>query len=141
MQSPKLETYLSDRAFQFQLKSLEKYYKRYKIAFGEEEKTYQLHEYRDLGFFLFFLFLQQVIISGQFYTHQCIHVNPNLQIHPTTTSTPRHFPPLVSICLFSTSMSQFLPCKLVHLYHFSRFHIYALIYDICFSLSDLLHSV
>ena len=27
-----------------------------------------------------------------------------------------------------------------HLYHFSRFHIYALIYDICFSLSDLLHS-
>ena len=29
----------------------------------------------------------------------------------------------------------------VHLYHFSRFHIYALIYHICFSLSDLLHSV
>ena len=26
-------------------------------------------------------------------------------------------------------------------YHFSRFYIYALIYDICFSLSDLLHSV
>ena len=28
-----------------------------------------------------------------------------------------------------------------HTYHFSKFHIYALIYDICFSLSDLLHSV
>ena len=54
---------------------------------------------------------------------------------------PYHFPPLVSIHLFSTSVSLFLPCKLVHLYHFSRFHIYALIYDICFSLSDLLHSV
>ena len=51
------------------------------------------------------------------------------------------FPLLVSLCLFSTSVSLFLPCKLVHLYHSSRFHIYALIYDICFSLSDLLHSV
>ena len=28
-----------------------------------------------------------------------------------------------------------------HLYHFSRFHIYALMYDICFSLSDLFLSV
>ena len=51
---------------------------------------------------------------------------------------PRHFPPLVSIRLFSTSMSLFLPCKPVHLYHFSRLHVYVLIYDICFSLSDLL---
>ena len=49
--------------------------------------------------------------------------------------------PPVSTCPFSMSTSLFLPCKLVHLYHFSRFHIYALIYDICFSLSDLLHSV
>ena len=57
-------------------------------------------------------------------------------------SPPHHgFPPLMSICLFSTSVSQLLPCKPVHLYHFSRFHIHALIYDICFSLSDLLHSV
>ena len=31
--------------------------------------------------------------------------------------------------------------KPVNLYHFSRFHTYALIYDICFSPSDLLHSV
>ena len=54
---------------------------------------------------------------------------------------PPPFPPLVSICLFSMSMSLFLPCKLVPLYHFSRSHIYALIYNICFSLSDLLHSV
>ena len=54
---------------------------------------------------------------------------------------PIHFPPLVSIHVFSTSVSLFLPCKKVHLYHFSRFHMYALIYHICFSLSDLLHSV
>ena len=58
-----------------------------------------------------------------------------------TPPPPSHFPPLVSICLFSTSVSQFLTCKPVQLYRFSRFHIYALIYDICFSLYDLLHSV
>ena len=66
----------------------------------------------------------------------CQSQSPNSSHHPTT-----HFPPLVSIRLFSTSVSLFLPCKPLHLYHFSRFHIYALIYGICFSLSDLLHSV
>ena len=61
----------------------------------------------------------------------------------STPPSPTHcgFPPLVSIRLFSTSVSQLLPCKPAHLYHFSRFHIHALIYDICFSLSDWLHSV
>ena len=38
-----------------------------------------------------FFFIQQVLISYQFYTHQCIHVNPNCLIHHTTTTTP---PPL-----------------------------------------------
>ena len=42
-------------------------------------------------------------------------------------------PLLVSIWLFSTSVSLFLPCKQVHLYRFSRFHLYALIYDTCFA--------
>ena len=65
---------------------------------------------------------------------------PISQFIPPPPAHP-HFPLLVSIRLFSTSVSLFLPCKPVHLYHFSRFHIYALIYDICFSLSDLLHSV
>ena len=99
---------------------------------------------RNFFFFLIFefnfiyFFIQQVLISHQFYTHQCIHVSPNRPIHHTTIPiTPRLFPPLVSICWFSTSVSQLLPCKPVHLYHFSRFHIYVLIYDICFSLSDL----
>ena len=81
------------------------------------------------------LFIHQVLISHQFYTHQCIHVKPNRPIQHTTTPTPPWFPPLVSIHLFSTSVSQLLPCKPAHLYHFSRFHIHALIYDICFSLS------
>ena len=91
--------------------------------------------------FFNFSFIQQVLISHQSYTRQCIHVNPNSPIHHNTTTTPCRFPPLVSIRLFSTSVSQFLPCKPVQLHHFSRFHIYGLTYDICFSLSDLLHSV
>ena len=61
--------------------------------------------------------LQQVLISYLFYTQQCIYVNPNLPIHHTPL-----FPTSVSICLLSTSMSLFLLCKQVHLYHFSRFH-------------------
>ena len=97
----------------------------------------------NLNFYLFFnLFIKKIFfISHPSYTHQCIPVNPNLPIHHTTTSTPLSLSPLVSIRLFSTSLSLFLPSKPVHLYHFSRFHIYALIYDIWFSLSDLLHSV
>ena len=66
---------------------------------------------------------------------------PIAQFIPPPPPPPCHFPPLVSIRLFSISVSQFLPCKLVHLYHFSKFHIYALIYHICFSLSGLHHSV
>ena len=78
--------------------------------------------------------IQQVLVTYLFYIQQCIYFNPSLPIHPTPSV------PLVTIRLFSTSVSLFLPCRLVHLYHFSRFHIHALIYDICFSLSDLLHS-
>ena len=58
-------------------------------------------------------------------------------IHPTPLSPY----PKGSVHLFSTSVSLFLLCKQVQLYHFPRFHTYALIYDICFSLSDLLNSV
>ena len=45
---------------------------------------------------------------------------------------PPPFPPSMSARLFSTSASLFLPCKQVHLCHFPRFHIYALMYNICF---------
>ena len=52
----------------------------------------------------------------------------------------------VSMSLFSISASPSFPCKQVHQYHFSRFHIYALICDIFFSYSDskslsLIHSI
>ena len=53
---------------------------------------------------------------------------------------PSHFP-TESASLFPTSVSLFPPCKYFHQHHFSRLHIHGLIYDICFPLSDLLHSV
>ena len=45
---------------------------------------------------------------------------------------------LLASLSFSTSVTLFLLCKYVHQYHFSRFHIDALIDGIYFSLSDLL---
>ena len=44
----------------------------------------------------------------------------------------------MSTSLFSMSVSPLRPCKLFHQYHLYRFHRYALVCDICFSLSDLL---
>ena len=78
-------------------------------------------------FLLSILYILVYICQSQF---------PSSSHHPPPT-----FPPLVSIHLFSTSVSLFLPCKPVHLYHFSRFYMYVLIYNIWFSLSDLLHSI
>ena len=49
--------------------------------------------------------------------------------------------PTTSTSLLAMSASPLLPCKQVHQSHLSRFHIYALTYDICFSLSDMLQSV
>ena len=49
--------------------------------------------------------------------------------------------PNVSTNPLTTSTFLFLPSKLVQIYHFSRIQIYTLIHNICFSLSDLLHSV
>ena len=76
----------------------------------------------------------QALIS--YFTQWCIYVNPSLLIYAT-----HPLPFLVSIHLFPTTASLFLPCKQVCSYHFSRFHIYALIYSIYFLLSDLLYSV
>ena len=97
--------------------------------------------------FPFFFNLFIFYTAGSYYlsilyilVYVCQSQTPNSPPHTPPHTAPR-FPPLVSICLFSISVSLFLPCKPVHLYHFSRFHIYALIYDISFSLSDLLHSV
>ena len=70
--------------------------------------------------------------TSHYFTHGNVYVSMVLsQFIPSS----RSFPPLCpkSVLYFA---SVFLPCKQVHQYHFSRFHMYALIYDICFSLSD-----
>ena len=93
-----------------------------------------------LNFRILFIFLYSRFLLVIYYIH--ISVCMSIPISQFITPPPPcHCSPLVSIRLFSTSVPLFLPCKPVHLYHFSRFHIYALKYDICFSLSDLLHSV
>ena len=113
-------------------------YTQIHVLICDWKKFHKIHIYPYYSYCsYFFLMFICFLISHPFYTHQGIHVNPNRPIQHTTTPTPCRFPPLVSIRLFSTSVPLFLPCKQVHLYHFSRFHIYVLIYDICFSLSDL----
>ena len=71
-----------------------------------------------------------------FFTYASMYVSTLLfQFVPHSPS------PTVSTSLFSMSASPLLPCKQVHLYHLSRFHMYASIYGIGFSLSGSLHSV
>ena len=60
-------------------------------ARGERERE---KYFGALNYFFNFFLIQQVLISHQFYTHQCIHVNPNLPIHHTTTTTPQPLSPL-----------------------------------------------
>ena len=62
--------------------------------------------------------------------HSCVYVNPTL---PICFTLPSHPMSIFYICIL------FLSCKQAHLYHLSinRFHKDALIYDIRFSLSDL----
>ena len=78
--------------------------------------------------------IRQVPTSHLSYTGWGGHtyINPNLSVHPTPAPLSTH--------PFPTFVSLFLPWKF-HLYHFSRFHIYAWIYDTCFSLSDWLYSL
>ena len=91
--------------------------------------------------FIYFLYSRFLLVI--YFIHISVYMSvPISQFIPPPPPLSCHFPHLVSIHLFSTSVSLFLPCKPVHLYHFSMwFHIYVLIYAICFSLSDLLHSL
>ena len=56
-------------------------------------------------------------------------------VYVSTPTSQSILPPLFSVCVYFCSVN-----KIIHTI-FSRFHIYALIHNICFSLSDLLHSV
>ena len=72
------------------------------------------------------------------YTRFSEHVCYATQHIQCVCMLPSPFAPLLPP-LFLRPVSPFLPFKQVHQYHLSRFHVYALIYDICFS--DLLLSV
>ena len=93
-------------------------------------------------FEFYFIFLYNRFLLVIYFIHISVYMStPISKFIPLPPTPPPHFPHFGSTCLLSTSVFLFLPCSPVHLYHFSRFHIYMLIYDICFSLSDLLHSV
>ena len=74
---------------------------------------------------------QQLSISHMIvYRCRCSSLHSSRSLFPTESTS-----------LFSISASPFLPWKQFHQYCFFRFHMYALIYNICFSLSDLLRSI
>ena len=82
---------------------------------------------------------QSAKLSSLHHTENCtiLHMificfNAALSIRPTLS-----FPDCVH-SLFSLSVSLLMSCKWVQQYHFLRFHIHALIHDICFSFSDFI---
>ena len=75
--------------------------------------------------------------SQLFYIRYCIYIDATLTLpwlHPRTTCHQVHY---LCLPLYSCPATRFIST----IFFLFRFHIYALIYDICFSLSDLLHSV
>ena len=82
--------------------------------------------------FIFYAAVSYYLSILYILVYTCQSQSPNLST-PTSLLGVHRF--VLYICVSISA------CKLVHLYHFCRFHIYALIYNICFSLSDLLHSV
>ena len=78
--------------------------------------------------------VEQVPTTCQYY--MCVYIYIHTHIHmPMLIQFIPSLPSLVSTCRFSMSLSLSLPCKQVHQYHFSRFCVYALIYDTCFFLT------
>ena len=66
------------------------------------------------------------------YLHMVMYMFPCCSLHPSHSLLLPLCPQVSSLCL-----PLLLPCKKVHQYHFSRFHIYMLIHNICFfSLSN-----
>jgi len=82
-----------------------------------------------------FLGYSALLTSYLFYAWQCVYVSATFSVHPTLSFLQCVHKFIFYICIFipSLQIDSSIP--------FSRFHIYTLIYFICFSLSDLLHSV
>ena len=72
-----------------------------------------------------------------YFTHGSVYMSI-----PISPFIPHPLPSTMSTHPFSVTASPFLFWKQVQLYHFSRYHIYELMYNIVvFFLSDLLHSI
>ena len=79
------------------------------------------------------LSLQQIPLGIYFkYGNICFPVTLAIPPLPPPLLLPR---PVMSLSLHSMSASPLLLCTQVHQYHLSRFHIYALVYNNCFSLT------
>ena len=72
-----------------------------------------------------------------YFTHGSVYMSI-----PVSPFIPHPLPSTLSTHPFSVTASLLLSWKQVQVYHFSRYHIYDLMYSIVvFSFSDLLHSV
>ena len=78
---------------------------------------------------------KQLLTSYPFYTWECTYVDATFSICLTFSHPYWVHKSILYTCASSPSL------QISSLVPFSRFHISALIYDICFSLSDLLHLV
>ena len=68
-----------------------------------------------------------------------LHVVIRFPCYSLHTFHPLFLPPhtAVSVSLFCIAVSSLLPCKWIHQYHLSRYHIYALVGNIYLSLTSL----
>ena len=117
-------------------------------------KSYdQVNIFPLLSFLLSFSF-SFIYLFFEFYFLYCrfllvihfIHISVYMSIPISQFITPQP-PPTLPLSLLGVHIFVLYICVSISALQtsssvpFSRFHIYALIYDICFSLSDLLHSV
>ena len=99
-----------------------------------------------LPFFFNFRILFIVLYSRFLLVINFIHISVYMSIPISQFITPPPLPPPLSplgvhtfVLYICVSISALQTSSSV--YHFPRFHVSALIYNICFSLSDLLHSI
>ena len=92
-------------------------------TFSRHYLFYLPHIFFDLNFIVFIYFLYCRFLLVIYFIHISVYMSIPISQFIPPSLTPG-FPRLGSKRLFSISVSLFLPCKQVYLYHFSRFHIY-----------------
>ena len=109
---------------------------------GSNEHIFFLLSYCFLNFRMLLYFLYRRFLLVIHFIHISVYMSIPISKYVTQPPPPpAPLSPLGGCTLVLPICVSILPWKTVHLYHFSRLHIYAFTYDICFSLSDWLHSV